>query len=153
IPFIPTGDTGGDEGPTSADLLQPGNTATESSRLRYLTDGDPAGLANGGLIDLPDGSRLQVFVSPFPPTEFSTDIEFLLTSEAGDPITDAVIEAEWDMIMVHGPFQSTFRHTAAGRYQTDTFDFFMFGPWQLAMTIDRPAGSTSVKLAVYVWPD
>lgn len=139
------------DGPTSADLLQPANKPT--SRIRYQAGGDTENLANRGIVPLSNGMSVQVTVSPFPPTEFTTDIEFTLTDAAGGPVTDAVVNAEWDMVMVHGPFYSSFEHVGDGHYRAASFDFFMYGPWQLETTIATPAGDAAFKLAVFVWPE
>jgi len=140
-----------DEGPTSADMLLPGNAT--SGRIRYQLGDETENLANGGLVTLADNLVLQVVVSPFPPTEFDTDVELILTDAAGNPVTDATIEANWDMVMVHGPFQSSFEHTGNGTYRTSTFNFFMFGPWQLNTTVATPRDAATINLAIFVWPE
>lgn len=148
---VPGAADAGSDDITSADLLRPANAGT--GRIRYQVDGESADLANGGAIALPGGSTLHVTVSPYPPTDFDTDVSLELTDADGAPVTDASISSEWDMVMVHGPFYTTFEHRGEGRYGADTFDFFMYGPWQLNTTVTTADGEALVKLAIFVWPE
>jgi len=149
VPELGEGDAA--DGPTSADLLRPGGAAT--GRMRYQSATAEANLANGGIISLPGGMELAVTVSPFPPTEFTTDVELRLTDAAGSPVTNAVITTEWDMVMVHGPFFTAFEHVGDGLYRAPSFDFFMFGPWQIDAAIVTPQDEVAVSLAIFVWPE
>ena len=91
-------------------------------------------------------------ISPFPPADFHVDVGIELTRE-GQPVTEAAIDTIWDMIfMNHGPFETQIPHVGQGAYRA-SYDFFMFGPWQLDTTVRLP-GSEPIDFAisVYVWP-
>lgn len=137
----------------SSDLLQPAETA-ERSRLRYLdTEGTAVEFQNGSSIPLADDLGLEVFVSPYPPDTFDVSVDFYLTDARGEPVTDAEISVVWDMIfMTHGPFLVSPEHIGGGHYVT-SYDFFMFGPWELDAAISRGTGAEAqAVLAIYVWP-
>jgi len=122
-------------------------------RLRYTTPATgEVRLNSGDVIPMGNDVVLTIEMTPFPPTTF--DIEFdLLLSQNGVPITDAVIDTRWDMIVMgHGPFETRIPHITDGRYSA-SYDFFMFGPWQLDTELQIPGiDPIEFSISIYVWP-
>ena len=142
---------------SSGDFLErdPTADAYDFERLTYELDEVQIEIPNHGLVPLADDLVLEVGVSPYPPTTFDLDVELILRTAAGEPVTDAAISTVWDMsIMYHGPFNTEFTSSGDGRY-TAFFDLFMVGPWELDLTISVPrAGNPQqVTIRVYVWPE
>lgn len=124
-------------------------------RLTYEVNEEQIVIPNHGIVPLSDDLVLEVAVSPYPPTSFDLDVEFLLTTVTGKPIPDAEISTVWDMtIMNHGPFNAEFTSSGDGRYAA-FFDLFMVGPWGLDLTISVPGyeNPDEVTLRIYVWPE
>jgi hypothetical protein len=129
--------------------------AYDFERLTYELDEEQIEIPNHGLVPLGDDLVLEVAVGPYPPTTFDLDVELILRTAAGEPITDAVISTVWDMsIMYHGPFNTDFTSLGDGRYAA-FFDLFMVGPWELNLTILVPeqGNPQQVTIRVYVWPE
>ncbi|MEE8330329.1 MAG: hypothetical protein V3R84_01000 [Acidimicrobiia bacterium] len=153
---------GGDSEPqavelsTVGDFLQPGASATAGlDRLRYEGPNGTTSLANGGVVALTDDLNMQVSLSPYPPTTFDIDIDLFLTNAAGQPIVDASISADWDMILMwHGPFETDFQSLGDGHYAA-SFDLFMVGPWEVATQVTSPVldQPVALPLTIYVWPE
>ncbi len=122
-------------------------------RLRYITPATgEVRLDNGDAIPLGDDVFLTIEMTPFPPTAFDVEVELSLTRN-GEPITDAAIDTMWDMIVMgHGPFETQIPHISNGTYST-SYDFFMFGPWQLDTELQIPgADPIEFAISIYVWP-
>ncbi len=138
-----------------SDLVRPAPPAgAEPSRLKYLGADGPVEIGNGAAIPLGDALVLEVFVSPYPPTEFATDVDFYVTTIDGEPVDDADISIVWDMLfMTHGPFFAAPENIGGGHYLAP-LEMFMFGPWELDTTVTAPSTGTSenVTIAIYVWP-
>jgi len=143
------------EAGSAEDFLQPAPAIDEApSRIKYLdSDGRAVELPNGGTILLDNGLHLEVFVAPYPPTDFSADVDFYLTTESGEPVTDAEISITWDMVfMTHGPFSAQPTHIGGGHYLAP-FDVFMYGPWEFDTRIARDGEpSANAVMSIYVWP-
>ncbi len=142
---------------SSLDFLQPvgGDAGGGPARLRYATPQGSVAISNGGSVPLTDDLQLEVAVRPYPPTSFDIEVDLRLTTTDGVPVDDADIRASWDMVfMYHGPFETRFDPIGDG-YYTASFDFFMFGPWELVTQVNalshQPPGETAVS--VYVWPE
>jgi hypothetical protein len=141
---------------SSGDFLQPG-AATQAGPVRIKYEG-PDGIesvANGGLVPLGNDLQLGVSVSPYPPTSFDLDVDLYLTTTEGEPVIDAEVIAVWDMIvMYHGPFETRFTNLGNGHYAAP-FEFFMFGPWELATHVTSPSHGSpeTIALSIYVWPE
>jgi len=124
-------------------------------RLTYQFGDERVVIPNHGIIPLSDDLALEVSVSPYPPTSFDLDVEFVLTTVQGEPIADATITAIWDMtIMHHGPFEAQFTSSGDGRYAA-FFDLFMVGPWGLDLNMSVPGyqNPDQVSVIIYVWPE
>lgn len=122
-------------------------------RLRYTTPATgEVRLNSGDVIPLGNDVVLTIEMTPFPPTTFDIELDLSL-SQNGVPITDAVIDTQWDMIVMgHGPFETRIPHVTDGLYST-SYDFFMFGPWQLDTEIQiSGADPLEFAISVYVWP-
>lgn len=145
--------------PTASDEVGVDNSSTDTtsettSRIKVLLDDEVIAIPNGGLIPWSENIQLEVFIAPYPPTGFDVDVDFYLTTLDGEPITDAEIEIDYDMMfMAHGPFFNTPNNLNNGHY-ISSYDFFMFGPWILETYIDTPTqgGSAYVPISIYVWP-
>ena len=142
---------------SSGDFLERDPTAEkyDFERLTYELDEVQIEMPNHGLVPLADDLALEVAVSPYPPTTFDLDVELILRTAAGEPVTDAFISTVWDMsIMYHGPFHTDFVPGGDGSY-TAFFDLFMVGPWELDLTIAVPGAGNpqQVTIRVYVWPE
>lgn len=125
----------------------------DPARIRYeVGDSGPIGIRNGEAIDLGDGLEAQLTVSPYPPADFDVDVAIQLRVD-GVPLTDATVATTWDMVfMYHGPFSTEMNHSGQGRYIA-SYDFFMFGPWELQTRVERPDGAASeFAVSIYVWP-
>ena len=144
----------GDAPATAEEALTPQEDGIAGiPRLRYITPttGETR-LDNGDVIPLGDEVQMTIQISPFPPDAFDVEVDFSLTRN-GEPITDAAIDTVWDMILMgHGPFETRIPHVADGTYST-SYDFFMFGPWQLDTKLQIP-GTDPIEFAIsiYVWP-
>ena len=122
-------------------------------RLRYITPATgEVRIDNGDAIPLGDDVLMTVNVSPFPTNTFKVDVELIITRD-GVPVTDAVIDTVWDMIVMgHGPFLSTVPHASNGTYAV-SYDFFMFGPWQIDTDLTIPGiDPIDFSISIYVWP-
>jgi hypothetical protein len=124
-------------------------------RLTYQIGDERVVIPNHGTVPLSDDLVLEVSVSPYPPTSFDLDVEFVLRTVQGGPIADATIDAIWDMtIMHHGPFEAQFKSVGDGRYAA-FFDLFMVGPWGLDINLSVPGyqNPDGVTVIIYVWPE
>lgn len=122
-------------------------------RLRYISpETGEVRIDNGDSVPLGGGLELAVSIAPFPPSDFHVDVGMELTRD-GRPVTDASIDTIWDMIfMNHGPFETEILHFGDGAYRA-SYDFFMFGPWQLDTTVRVPESDPiDFAVSVYVWP-
>jgi hypothetical protein len=122
-------------------------------RLRYITPATgEVRIDNGDIVPLGNDVLMTVNVSPFPTDQFQVDIELIITHN-DLPVTDAVIDTTWDMIVMgHGPFLSHIPHTSDGTYVV-SYDFFMFGPWQIDTDLKIPGiDPIDFSLSIYVWP-
>jgi hypothetical protein len=122
-------------------------------RLRYITPATgEVRINNGDVIPLGNDVFMTVNVSPFPTDRFQVDVELTITRDDA-PITDAVIDTNWDMIVMgHGPFASNIPHTSGGTYAV-SYDFFMFGPWQIDTDLKIPGiDPIDFSISIYVWP-
>ncbi len=138
----------------SEELLRPATETVADERLRYLdADGLAVDLPNGGTIPLGADMNLEVFVAPYPPDTFEVAVDFYVTTSGGDPVEDAEIVVNWDMIfMTHGPFLTEVEHIGGGHYLAD-FDLFMFGPWEFeALVATGPGEPDRAVMSIYVWP-
>jgi len=147
---IPVGDA-----PSTAEeaLTRQDNDVAGIPLLRYSTPATgEIRLENGDVIPLSDDVRLVINLSPYPPNTFDVAIDFSVTQN-GEPITDAVIDTVWDMIVMgHGPFETQIPHVSDGTYSA-SYDFFMFGPWQLDVEIQIPGTDPiAFAISIYVWP-
>ena len=136
------------------EFLQPALT-TETARIRYEVGDLVEFLPNGGVVPLSDDLRLEVAISPYPPTKFDIAVDLRLTTAAGVAVGDAAIAGTWDMpVMPHGPFTTDFVNAGDGHYVA-SFDFFMFGPWEIVTDISSPSHETPTDLpiSIYVWPE
>lgn len=150
ISQVPVGDA-----PSTAEeaLTRREDAVAGIPRIRYITPATgEVRLNNGDVIPLGDDVQMTIQVSPFPPNTFKEEIEFTLTRN-GEPITDAAIDTVWDMIVMgHGPFETRIPHISDGTYAT-SYDFFMFGPWQLDTDIQIPGiDPIEFSISIYVWP-
>ena len=150
ISQVPVGDA-----PSTAEeaLTRREDAVAGIPRIRYITPvTGEVRLNNGDVIPLGDDVQMAIQVSPFPPDAFEIGIEFTLTRN-GEPITDAAIDTVWDMIVMgHGPFETRIPHISAGTYSV-SYDFFMFGPWQLDTDIQIPGiDPIEFSISIYVWP-
>lgn len=128
--------------------------AGANSRIKVLLDDEVFQIPNGGSIPWDENMQLEVFISPYPPTGFSVDVDYYLTTLEGEPISDANIEVDYDMMfMAHGPFFNSLNNLGNGHYIT-TYDFFMYGPWIIETYIVAPTQGESahVPISIYVWP-
>ncbi len=134
---------------------QTGDGAGQSkSRIEVMRNGQPISLPNGGMVDLGDGLKAEVFLTPYPPAQFSADLDLYLTDANGQPVTDAVVNLEYDMLyMSHGQSRATTRNQKDGHYLS-ALNYEMFGPWALDAKIELPghAMTASLLLVIYVWP-
>lgn len=140
-----------EEADTDTSITQP------TSRIKVLFEGSPMEVANGSAVPLSSESSIvaEIFVSPYPPTGFEADVDLYLTTADGEPITDAEITIDYDMMfMVHGPFFVSPKNMGNGHYLS-SYDFFMYGPWTLETYIEAPDQEASiyVPIAIYVWPE
>jgi len=150
ITGVPVGDA-----PSTAEeaLTRRENAVAGIPRIRYITpETGEVRLNNGDVIPLGDDVQMTIQVSPFPPNTFKEEIEVTLTRN-GEPITDAAIDTVWDMIVMgHGPFETRIPHVSDGTYAT-SYDFFMFGPWQLDTELQIPGiDPIEFSISIYVWP-
>lgn len=82
------------EGSSLADLSSSGGflerdpaTAVQGiDRLTYEVNQEQIVIPNHGIVPLTDDLMLEVAVSPYPPTSFDLDVEFLLTTVTGEPL-------------------------------------------------------------------
>lgn len=139
--------------PAASDFLLP--AADQSGgRIHHVTADGQSTIPNGSAIELADDLVVTVWVDPYPPVAFDESIELLVTSD-DQPVTDADVSAVWDMaVMYHGPFETRFGHLGDGRYRA-SFDFFMYGPWSVAIEVARPGHATThpLTLSIYTWPE
>jgi len=122
-------------------------------RIRYITPvTGEVRLHNGDVIPLGHDVEMVIQVSPFPPNTFEVGIELTLTRH-GKPISDAAIDTVWDMVVMgHGPFETQIPHVSDGTYVV-SYDFFMFGPWQLDTELQIPGiDPIEFSISIYVWP-
>jgi len=150
ISQVPVGDA-----PSTAEeaLTRSENAVAGIPRIRYITPvTGEVRITNGDIIPLGDDVRMTINVSPFPPNAFKEEVELTLTRK-GEPITDAVIDTVWDMIVMgHGPFETRIPHVSDGTYAV-SYDFFMFGPWQLNTELQIPGiDPIEFSISIYVWP-
>jgi hypothetical protein len=143
-------------GSTSNDYLTQGADVVASGpvRIKYEGPDGVVSLPNAGVVALSDELDLAVSVSPYPPTTFNVDVDLYLTDAAGQPVVDATITVEWDMVfMWHGPFLSEFRPVGDGHYVAP-FDLFMFGPWEFVTRVTAPGYDQpeDLSLSIYIWP-
>lgn len=144
----------GQEPVTIEDALTPRTDDVAESRITWLRDtgfGEP--LPNGGAIPLGDGLAVAVTVVPYPPINFDpATVDFAVTRD-GQPVTDAAMTISYDMrFMQHGPFPLDLGTAATGHF-TSTYNFFMFGPWQIDATVTLPgAAPVAFSISIYVWP-
>ncbi len=134
--------------------LQPGNDNAGLSPLHYVTSEGPVSIQNGGQIPINQNLQATATISPYPPDSFHMDVDLYLTTSENQPVIDAEVAAEWDMVVMwHGPFETEFTNVGEGHYVA-SFDLFMFGPWQLITSFQLPgqANTNEVELSVYVWP-
>jgi len=150
ISQVPVGDA-----PSTAEeaLTRRDDAVAGIPRIRYITPATgEVRLNNGDVISLGYDVQMTIQLSPFPPDTFKEELEVTLTRN-GEPITDAAIDTVWDMIVMgHGPFETRIPHISDGVYAT-SYDFFMFGPWQLDTEIQIP-GTDPIEfsISIYVWP-
>lgn len=147
---VPSGDA-----PSTAEeaLTRRQDSVAGIPRIRYITPvTGGVRLNNGDVIPLGNDVLMTIQVSPFPPDTFDVGIELALTRN-GDPITDAAIDTVWDMIVMgHGPFETRIPHVSGGTY-SNSYDFFMFGPWQLDTELQIPGiDPIEFSISIYVWP-
>lgn len=107
---------------------------TEEKRLNVTLNGETVYIRNGSQVFLGDGLAVEIFVDPYPPSTLRTWVDLYLTRD-GEPVTDASMGIEYDMLaMVHGPFSGVAEKLGGGHYLF-TLDYIMFGPWDQAVTI------------------
>lgn len=140
---------------SSDDLLQPiADSDTGPARILYRgPDDEQIGIPNGGAIPLGNDLQLEVFLAQFPPTSFTADIDFYLTTTTGDPVTDADLTISWDMlVMSHGLLVTEPQDIGGGHYLA-SFRFVMYGPWEfdISVALDGTAVAQTA-MSIYVWP-
>lgn len=124
------------------------------SRVSYLSDGHEVPIANGGVVPLGPDHQIEVFVAPFPPTDFDVDVDLYLTTSSGVPVPDAEVRVSYDMVfMRHGPYEMVMEDIGGGHY-VGSLDMVMFGSWELLTEFTVPDSDDVLELAVtmYVWP-
>ena len=125
------------------------------SRIKVLIDNSPVPVTNGGLIPNGEDMKVEIFISPYPPTGFNVDVDFYITTADDEPIVDAEIFVEYDMMfMLHGPFFTSPKSLNNGHY-ISSYDFYMYGPWVLETFITAPSyvSSSEIPISIYVWPE
>lgn len=153
LPEVTEGGTG-QEPVTIEDALTPRSIEELESRITWLRpDGLGVPLINGNAIDLGSGYAVTVTVTPYPPVDFDPmTVDFALTRD-GSPVEGAVMAVSYDMrFMAHGPFPLDLGEGAVGTF-TSTYNFFMFGPWQIDATVTLPdSAPIQFSISIYVWP-
>jgi hypothetical protein len=125
------------------------------SRLKVLQNDEFVPVPNGGIIPLENDLQAEVFIAPYPPTNFSADVDLYLTTGDGQPVTEAEINIEYDMMyMNHGPSEAKHVNLGNGHYLI-SYDFFMYGPWIQDTWIKMPGQESWQYLltSIYVWPE
>lgn len=124
---------------------------SEDKRISVTLDGKTTYVKNGGRIILGDGRVVEVFVDPYPPSTLRAWLDLYLTQD-GEPIEDASIRIEYDMLaMVHGPFTAVAENVGGGHYLF-TLDYIMFGPWDQALTISLGLDRIKFPLVLVAYP-
>lgn len=107
---------------------------TINKRLNVTLDGETTYIRNGGRVELGDGSAVEFYIDPYPPTALHSTMDIYLTHD-GEPIPDASVDVEFDMLaMLHGPFISAAKDIGGGHHLV-TLDYIMFGAWDQLVTI------------------
>jgi len=153
LPEVVEGGTG-QEPVTIEDALTRRSDEEIETRITWLRpDGLGVGIVNGGSIDLGSGYAVAVTVTPYPPVNFDPmTVDFAMTHD-GAPVEGATMTVSYDMrFMAHGPFPLDLGAGTVGTF-TSTYNFFMFGPWQIDATV-TPPGSEPLhfSISIYVWP-
>ncbi len=134
--------------PTAADTA-----AHSDGRIEVMRDGQPVSISNGQTVDLGDGFKAQVSVSPYPPTKLSATLDLYVTDPDGKPVSNAGVDLKYDMLyMSHSRGKADTNNQNNGHYLAP-MDFEMFGPWALDTQIALPGHASSVRLpiVIYVW--
>jgi hypothetical protein len=153
LPEVVEGGTG-QEPVTIEDALTRRSDEEIETRITWLRpDGLGVGVVNGGAIDLGSGYAVTVTVTPYPPVNFDPmTVDFAMTHD-GATVEGAAMTVSYDMrFMAHGPFPLDLGNGTVGTF-TSTYNFFMFGPWQIDATVTLP-GSEPIQfsISIYVWP-
>lgn len=123
----------------------PSEASSEDQRLWIKQGEDTLPFANGDEVAL-NGLRVEIFVSPYPPTR-SANIDFYVT-RSGEPAERANVSLQYDMtVMEHGPFQLLAVPTGRGHYLAP-MDFAMDGEFWVNVSVDDGDGDSVINMLV-----
>jgi hypothetical protein len=113
--------------------------------------GTGAPLRNGEVVSLADGLDVKVFVDPYPLSGTSAWFDLSLSKE-GQPIGDAEISMEGQMVyMNHGTYRVKGKSAANGHYVL-AVSYAMAGTWRQRFTIRVADQQYELPLVVTVYP-
>lgn len=140
---------------SAGEFLTPSEGAEGTSpRLGYRGPDGVIPISNGGVLAISESIDMLVSVTPFPPTSLDFSLDLAITTPAGEPVTNASVQAIWDMaVMSHGSSETAFIHVGDGHYVAP-FETSMYGPWEFAVTVVADGATHGpLNLSLYVWPE
>lgn len=100
---------------------------------------------------MPNGLSAELFLDPYPPTQFTALLDVNLTRR-GQPVSNASVSAAYDMKgMAHGPFNSQAKNLGNSHYLF-TMDYIEFGSWEHKLVIYLPEDHYEMAVGVVVSP-
>jgi len=138
--------------PTPAAFVPPESIDTVDKRLNVTLGGETTYIRNGGRVELGDDLAVEIYLDPYPPTSLHSVVDLYLT-QAGEPVTDASIDVEFDMLsMAHGPFMATAKQIGGGHHLA-TLDYIMFGAWDQFVTIRQGLERFRFPVVIVAYPE
>lgn len=125
--------------------------AAGEKRLAVIQGREWVFVKNGATVSLGNGLSLELFLSPYPPTQLREVLDIYLT-RSGEQVTDASASVTYDMLgMVHGPFVSTAKNLGNGHY-TLGLDYIEFAAWDHKLVLYLGKGSYELSFGTVVFP-
>ena len=124
------------------------------SRIDIIQNGVSNPISNGDSVQLTDDVQVEIFIAPYPPDSSSASMDLYLVTIGGEPVTDAEIRLEYDMLyMFHGASKIDANNLGNGHYLA-SLDFIMYGPWgfDIIMKLSDQENQWHLWMDIYVWP-
>jgi hypothetical protein len=137
--------------PTPDAYVLPESVDTVDKRLNVTLGGETTYIRNGGRLELGGDLAVEIYLDPYPPTALHSVVDLYLTRE-GEPVTDASIDVEFDMLsMAHGPFVATAKQIGGGHHLA-TLNYIMFGAWDQFVTIRNGLERIRFPVVIVAYP-